>query len=860
MLTLKNYFRVSVFVITVVLFTIFYFFASYLHTSILQEEHRKTSSALSEQVFSSMYQVMRKGWSREELETFLASIENSFAGTGHHVAIYRGEKVEALYGKIEQTPFSEDIKNVFESGKRLERMDDTTMSTITPIVARGECLQCHTNASAGDILGTVEVSYAYGAMLENVWYKHFIFSLLLFPVILMVIYFITKNLLDKIDGSINSFRSQIRNINSVKDFKQFDVTAVKGSFQEFDTIINELDELTLKLKDIAVDKDILEFEVKLLDKLIITSEIVQDWKEYIKELLLEINTIMPVYSLITIFQTEDEYCEIEVFWIGKPSNECKLHMEMMAKKMVENHRHMDLMEYSVNHNVCNEDHCLISLQTSDIDHESKSLILDTPKIGGIVGLGLQSQLSKDTIFAIVIDSILTTLLNLVGSIKAIHKYTENLEYYATRDPLTGLFNQRVFRDLMEYEIKRARRHKYHFGLLVIDCDNFKMINDKYGHSFGDTFLQSLADTLEAAKRDEDILARYGGDEFTIILPQSTQAESYVVAQRILEHVHTFTLQAPDGEAIGLTVSIGLATYPDHAHESSELFDVADTMMYRAKSEGKDNTRFPDEHDLEEIHQESENKAQLVLDALRNRRIVPHFQPIMRLNDQQIEICELLMRIDVDNTLITATNFIETAEALGVIHQMDYIVIEAAFAKIKESGYNGLLFINLSPKSLIINEFIGKINTLVHTYGIDKGKIVFEITERETVKSFSLLERFVLNLKLEGYRFAIDDFGSGFSSFHYIKKFPIDYIKIDGDFILNINSDRKDLAFVKSIVSLAKELEVETIAEFVENETILEFLKDIEIDYAQGYYIGKPSPNLTGREKPTVNAVDLVEVV
>ena len=846
MSTLKNYFRVSVFAITVVLFTVFYFFASYLHTSMLQEEYRKTSAALSQQVFSSMYQVMRKGWSRSDLETFLGSIESSFENTGLSVAIYRGQKVEALFGAIEQPPFSDAVAEVFKSAKKHEIMYDNTIATITPIVAKAECLNCHANAKAGDVLGAVEVTYTYGDMLEDVWYKHFVFSLLLFPVILLIIYVISKNLLDKIDGSMESFRKQIRDINSVKDFKNFDIAAVPGSFREFDDVIKELNVLTHKLKDIAVDKDILEFEVKLLDKLIITSEIVQDWKQYIKELLKEINTIMPVYSLITIFQTDEEYCEIEIFWLGKPSDICREYMEEMAKKMIAEHAHFDALNFSVRHNICDEQTCLISLAIEDIDHESKSLILDTPKIGGIVGLGIQSQLSKDTIYAIVIDSILTTLINLVGSIKAIHKYTENLEYYATRDPLTGLFNQRVFRDLLEYEIKRAGRHGYHFGLLVIDCDNFKMINDKYGHSFGDSFLQKLADLLEKCKRDEDILARYGGDEFTIVLPESTQEESYAVAERILEQVHGFTLEAPDGTPIHLTVSIGIATFPEHATESDTLFNVADAMMYRAKNEGKDGSRFPSEYDLEEIHRESQNKAYMVLEAIRNKRIVPHFQPIMRLKDRSVGIYELLMRIEIDDKIYNAQHFIETAESLGVIHQMDYLVIEAAFMQIRENGYDGLLFINLSPKALIINEFIGKINTLAHTYGIDKSKIVFEITERETIKSFSLLEKFVFNLKLEGYRFAIDDFGSGFSSFHYIKKFPIDYIKIDGDFILNIDSDRKDLAFVKSIVSLAKELEVETVAEYVENEKIQEFLEAIEIDYVQGYHIGRPVPQLGPR--------------
>jgi EAL domain-containing protein (putative c-di-GMP-specific phosphodiesterase class I) len=235
---------------------------------------------------------------------------------------------------------------------------------------------------------------------------------------------------------------------------------------------------------------------------------------------------------------------------------------------------------------------------------------------------------------------------------------------------------------------------------------------------------------------------------------------------------------------------------------------------------------------------------IVLDAIRNENIIPFFQPIVDVKTNKCEINELLMRIELNEEILPAGKFIETAESLGIVHKMDYIVIEKAFERIKATNYKGLLFINLSPKALIIGEFINKIVNLTDIYEIDKSQIVFEITERETVKSFSLLEKFVQNLKLEGFSFAIDDFGSGFSSFHYIKRFPIDYIKIDGDFIVNIHKDEKDLAFVKSIVALAKDLKVKTIAEFVENEEILKFLQDIEVDFAQGYHLGKPEKDFT----------------
>lgn len=838
--TLKNSFRVSMAAITISLFVVFYLFSSYIHTSLTIAENKKISESLSKQVFNSMYQVMRKGWSRKDLKTFLNETSKSFDGSNYDVKVFRGKKVEKLFGRIEQDEMTNDVLNVFNSKEKLSNSTQESTKIITPIIAKNECTKCHVNVKQGDILGVVRVEYNFKDIIDNAKYKYFLFSLIILPLMFIIVYFLSTSFLKKINVSLNSFEEKINNVNSVKDFKNIEVCTDKETYEEFDKIIDGLNHLSQKLKNVAVDKDILEFEVKLLDKMVITSDIIKDWKEYIKDLLHEINVVLPVYCLITIFKTENEEYEIEIFWYGKPEKKLMEHLDKVSANMIYEHHNLESVECTVNHNFNEEKQCLTKLAIDDIEHEAKSLLLDAPKIGGIVGLGIQSSLEKDSIHSIVIDSILTTLLNLVGSIKAINKYTENLEFYATRDPLTGLFSQRVFRDMLEYEVKRANRHDYEFGVVVIDCDNFKPINDTYGHSFGDEFLKAFADLLEESKRDEDILSRYGGDEFTIILPESSQNQTYTVAKRILQNVENFELRAPDGTLTSMTVSIGMAQYPDHATKDKELFDIADSMMYKAKYEGKNAVRYPNETDIEEIHQRAEDQSIIVLDAIKHEKIIPHFQPIMSTATNKIEINELLMRIDLDGDIISAGKFIETAESLGIVHQMDYMVIEAAFKKIKEVKYKGLLFINLSPKALMIGEFINKIVHLTTQYDINRDQIVFEITERETVKSFSLLEKFVQNLKIEGFSFAIDDFGSGFSSFHYIKRFPIDYLKIDGDFIVNINKDKKDLAFVRSIVSLAKELNIKVVAEFVENEEILQFLKDANIEYAQGYFIGKPS--------------------
>uniref|UniRef100_E6QQ75 GGDEF:EAL n=1 Tax=mine drainage metagenome TaxID=410659 RepID=E6QQ75_9ZZZZ len=245
--------------------------------------------------------------------------------------------------------------------------------------------------------------------------------------------------------------------------------------------------------------------------------------------------------------------------------------------------------------------------------------------------------------------------------------------------------------------------------------------------------------------------------------------------------------------------------------------------------------------MAEVFRKAGEKGVMIQNALDQDKIVPYFQPICSATSGEIVIHELLMRIQLDDQIVVANDFIEQAESMGLAHKMDYQLIEKAFMQMSEQGYEGMLFVNLSPKVLIAGEFVARVSHLAQQSGIVPSRIVFEITERETVSNLSLLEKFVLDVKLQGFGFAIDDFGSGYSSFQYIKRFPVDYIKIEGEFIRNMLQDEVYLAFVKSIVTLAKELKIKTIAEFVEDAEILAAVSALGIDYAQGYHISRPSP-------------------
>ena len=843
--TLKNFvFSINI-VLLSTLFIVVLLFTTYLHTTLAQENAKKHANTVSNQIFSSMYQVMKKGWSREDLNDFMHSIKESFDDSYYSVNIYRGDKIKELFGEVPEKQKDELANTVLASGEKITLTDMGKLRNLLPLNAKQECLSCHVNAKVGDTLGVIDVEQNFVEIIKETFLDYVYFFLIVLPIFIFAAYISSRYTASKITESLKLFNKKVQCINSIKDFKEFDPTDIDSRFDEVNAIIANVNELAQKLKIIAVDKDLLEFEVQLLDKFIITSEVVQDWRDFINELLVDINKVMQTYTLMTIFRIGDDQFEVDIFWYGIPENEVKEKFEEYVRESVQNSNHfLGYTDYTIRHNTSEYNRCINLNDYESFEYRTKSLFLDTPKIGGIVGLSVQSEMATDPIKHIVIDSILTTMANLVGSVKAINKYTNDLEYYAAHDPLTNLFNQRVFVDFLEYEIKRAESHQYSFALMVIDCDNFKPINDRYGHAFGDLFLQEFSRILGESKRNEDILSRYGGDEFTLILPECGLEGALAVAHKLAKAVESFKLLTTDGNYAGVTISIGISIYPEHAKTQKELFLIADGMMYKAKEDGKNSIRVPSGDDIISVVKEQKAKSALLVDAVANNRIVPYFQPIQTTISGKNEIHELLMRIEVDGKVVSAYEFIEVAESMSIINRMDLMVIENAFIKIKAENYQGILFINLSPKSLIVGNYADSITQLIKQYEISKDHIVFEITERETVKNFSVLEKFVMNLKMAGYKFAIDDFGSGFSSFHYIKKFPIDYLKIDGEFIININKDKKDKAFVHSILTLAKELNVKTVAEYVEDEEIVKTLREMGVDYLQGFHIGRPQNNFT----------------
>lgn len=651
----------------------------------------------------------------------------------------------------------------------------------------------------------------------------------------------------KLKKILHNIKNKIKKIENFKELITFELKEEESYIKDFNNIIYEYQN---KIKKFTFDKKLMNFQLDLLQNFLITTNVIDNWIEYLKQTFENLNKTITLNLLYSVLKIDNINYEVLILWKYIPSDNLKkIIEEEIRKKLNKNNKNLILIykhEILYSKPFKNENSIFLKDKKFD-DLIIKSLIVNEPCIGGIVGVGFDNNDNKlknnEQIKQIMLENVLTVLMNLIGSVKIISSYIYDINNLATRDVLTNLLNRRVFYEMANTKIKHSLRHDKIFSLLFIDVDNFKIINDNYGHNHGDIFLKNLAKILKENTREEDVVARYGGDEFVIILDNTNIENSKIIVERIQEDLEKFKKNEKLFVPKEITLSIGIVEYPQHGQTIDDLLSISDEMMYRGKYDGKNQIITCNNDMLKELIETNKLKKELVFDAVKNSSLIPFFQKIYNPLDKNDIVYELLMRIEVKNKILEAEEFIDIAESTGLINELDLQLFNKSLEYLKSINYEKKLFINISPKSLMAHNYINNITKIVKNNNFNPENIVFEITERDTVKNMMYLERLIKELITKGFKFAVDDFGSGFSSFIYIKKFNISYLKIDGTFINNITKNKTDLIFVKSMIFMAKELNIKTIAEFVETKEVYELLLELGIDYIQGYYIHKPNSNL-----------------
>jgi len=418
------------------------------------------------------------------------------------------------------------------------------------------------------------------------------------------------------------------------------------------------------------------------------------------------------------------------------------------------------------------------------------------------------------------------------------------EYLLDHDFLTGLFNRKRFQQELAHEAERASRFGVNGAVLMIDLDNFKDVNDAFGHKAGDDLLKGVAGALRHRMRRTDVVARVGGDEFAMLLPETDADQAQIVANGI---VKTLGRQvAVLGErSIHLTASVGVALFGDL--RASEVMEFADLAMYEAKQAGRNRvTMFRPTGG----HRESVSAKLVATEQIRNamdeQRLLLYCQPILDLNRSEVTQYELLLRLRTEDGRepLAPSSFLYVAERFGLIQQFDCWVARQAIALIAEHARADrrlVLHVNLSGKSIGDPGVAALIEEAIGTAGIDPACLVFELTETAAIANIEEAKAFAHRLRARGCGLALDDFGAGFGSFYYLKAMPFDYFKIDGDFIRDLVTSPMDQLVVGAIVGIAKGMGKKTIAEFVADDDTNRLLEASGVDFAQGYHIGHPLP-------------------
>jgi len=433
--------------------------------------------------------------------------------------------------------------------------------------------------------------------------------------------------------------------------------------------------------------------------------------------------------------------------------------------------------------------------------------------------------------------------NLENEIK---ERTKELQHLAVHDTITGLYNRYEFEKRLSFALKYSSKAAGDSIMCYVDLDQFKIVNDTSGHTAGDELLKQVSLILEKGVDKKDIVARLGGDEFGILFLGKSLAEVQKMAQKILRAIKEYRF-AYDGKIFVIGASMGMVPIERECCSLVDIISAADAACYQAKEKGRNCIHIAsrDDKKIQERRGEMQWLAKLT-QALEEGMFCLYVQPIISLmhESQAIKHYEVLIRLeDNDGKIISPMAFIPPAERYGMMQRIDRWVIEEVFREYtrlhEKSGQLYSFSVNLSGISLNDESLSAFIERLFERYNVPYQSICFEVTETAAVSNLSVALKFINKMRALGCKFSLDDFGSGLSSFSYLQNLPVDYLKIDGAFVCDIDVNEVNRAMVKSINEISHIMGMKTICEFVENEEVERILQKMDVDFAQGYFYAEP---------------------
>ena len=439
------------------------------------------------------------------------------------------------------------------------------------------------------------------------------------------------------------------------------------------------------------------------------------------------------------------------------------------------------------------------------------------------------------------------------TVSSLNERDKKLWQLANHDSLTGLMNRHQFSEMLITEIEKVARNNIKSALLFVDLDQFKYVNDTLGHAAGDRLLKQAAEHLKNGIRKKDIVSRFGGDEFTILLSDVTQKDVKGVCASLVQDMRDYHFHE-DGHTFNIPCSIGVTMIASNDISPAELLAQADMACHESKSRGRNRFEFYKASGAEMKQMTADiGWSQQIQKALKEDLFVIHFQPIVDVHSGRPTHYEVLLRMRTgQKRLVPPAAFLPAASRFGLMTDVDQWVIRnamAALAKFRADDQELSFTLNISGNIFEDADLYGCIESNLEINGLPPESIVLEITEQVAVRNIAKAADQIAEISKLGCKFAIDDFGAGYSSYTYLKSLPVDYIKIDGSFIKNLASDRVDKTIVGSISQIAKATNKKTIAEHVADAATFRVLHELGVDFAQGYYVGKPAVRPSRRTIP-----------